>query len=388
VTGEAHDVVVENLTIDYGAVRAVADVSFEIKPGELVTLLGPSGCGKTSTLRAIAGLERNSGGRILIGGAAVSDAAKKRFLPPERRDIGMVFQSYALWPHMTVAEAVGYPLRRRAVAPLERAERVTKALATVGMEPFEHRRVPELSGGQQQRVAIARALVYEPRILLLDEPLSNLDARLRERMRAEIKELQSRLGITTLYVTHDQVEALSMSHRIIVMQAGRIEQIGTPEELYENPRTRFVSESLGRVNLLPARVTYREVSGRSKDGVRVELEGTGIVLEASTMHEGVREGDRLLLTIRPARVELLSLQQARGEGRGEGVNTVEGIVESCMFGGDHRQYYVAFKTHGVTVKADARVVLREGESVHVHLPAGDLWAVPGDHDSAMPALTD
>jgi iron(III) transport system ATP-binding protein len=369
-----YDVFVEDLTIDYGRVRAVDGVSFGIEPGELVTLLGPSGCGKTSILRAIAGLERNSGGKITIAGDVVSDAATKTFLAPERRNIGMVFQSYALWPHMTVAEAVGYPLRRRKVPKAQHHDRVMKTLATVGMEQFANRRVPELSGGQQQRVAIARALVYEPRILLLDEPLSNLDANLRERMRIEIKELQSRVGITTLCVTHDQTEALAMSHRVIVMQAGRIEQIGTPVELYENPRTRFASESLGKVNALACRVTSREKSTGVRDRVRAEIVGTGLTLEAWTVHEAVAAGDMLQLIIRPERVELFEQAPMQRD------NVVEGVVASCVFGGDHREYRVAFGSGEIIAKADARIVLSNGQRMYVHLPADDLMAVPDDRE--------
>ena len=360
---DGYDVYVDDLTIDYGAVRAVSGVTFGVKPGELVTLLGQSGCGKTSTLRAIAGLERNTGGRILIGGAAVSDAATRTFLPPERRDIGMVFQSYALWPHMTVAEAVGYPLRRRKVSARERAERVAKALAGVGMEDYGGRRVPELSGGQQQRVAIARALVYEPRILLLDEPLSNLDARLRERMRGEIKELQSRLGITTLYVTHDQTEALSMSHRIIVMQAGGIEQIGTPEELYANPRTRFASESLGRTIVLTACVISNGANGR----MRVRLDGSEIDLEVAGSSETFAAGVTLTIAIRPERVEV-----ATDAG---GVNTFEAVVASRLFGGDHLQYQLAIQSHRISAKTDARRIFHEGDRVFVRLAPDDLTVV-------------
>ena len=359
------DVVVDNLTIDYGNVRAVDGISFGIKAGELVTLLGPSGCGKTSTLRAIAGLERNSGGKIAIAGDVVSDAGTKTFLAPERRNIGMVFQSYALWPHMTVVEAVAYPLRRRRVPKEQQLERVMKTLATVGIAEFANRRVPELSGGQQQRVAIARALVYEPRILLLDEPLSNLDANLRERMRVEIKELQSRVGITTLCVTHDQTEALAMSHRIIVMQAGRIEQIGTPEELYRHPRTRFASESLGKMNALPCRVVHRE-AGR----VRAEFAGTGLTLDATTVHETIAAGDRLELIIRPERVELHAQKPSPDH------NVIEGIVAACVFGGDHREYRVTIAGCDIIAKADARIALGSGERVYVRLPADDLIAVP------------
>jgi iron(III) transport system ATP-binding protein len=363
----SYDVAVDNLTVDYGNVRAVDGVTFGIEAGELVTLLGPSGCGKTSTLRAIAGLERNSGGKIAIAGEVVSDAARKTFLAPERRNIGMVFQSYALWPHMTVAEAVGYPLRRRRVPKEQQLERVMKTLSTVGIAEFANRRVPELSGGQQQRVAIARALVYEPRILLLDEPLSNLDANLRERMRVEIKELQSRVGITTLCVTHDQTEALAMSHRIIVMQAGRIEQVGTPEELYRNPRTRFASESLGKVNALPCRVTHREGTR-----VRAEVTGTELTLIASTVHDGIAVGDRLQLIIRPERVTLHVRKPSPDD------NVVEAVVAACIFGGDHREYRVTIAGLDIIAKADARIVHENGARIHVHLPADDLKAVPGE----------
>jgi iron(III) transport system ATP-binding protein len=363
------DITVEALTVDYGPVRAVNGVSFGIAPGELVTLLGPSGCGKTSTLRAIAGLERNSGGKISIGGALVSDAATHTFLAPERRNIGMVFQSYALWPHMTVAEAVEYPLQRRNAPKHERRERVMNTLATVGMESFAKRRVPELSGGQQQRVAIARALVYEPRVLLLDEPLSNLDAGLRERMRVEIVELQSRVGITTLCVTHDQTEALAMSHRIIVMQAGEIEQIGAPEDLYHNPRTRFSGESLGKVNVLPCRLTHREKNGSVRDRVRAELEHGGVLLDASTAHDGIASGDRVVLIIRPERVELHAQQPAHT------TNVLEGTIASCVFAGDHREYRVTLASFDIIAKADPRIVLANGDRVYVHLPAADLMAV-------------
>ena len=364
----SYDVFVDGLTVDYGAVRAVRGVTFGIEPGELVTLLGPSGCGKTSMLRAIAGLERNSGGKITIDGAVVSDASTKTFVAPERRNIGMVFQSYALWPQMTVEEAVAYPLRRRNTPKEQQRERVMKTLATVGMESFAKRRVPELSGGQQQRVAIARALVYEPRILLLDEPLSNLDANLRERMRVEIKELQSRVGITTLCVTHDQTEALAMSRRIIVMQAGEIEQVGTPEELYENPRTRFAAESLGKVNALPCSVAQREtVIGR--DRVRAGLSQTTIVFDASTIHESISAGDSAHLIIRPERVELHTEKPDRG-------NLIEGTVVACAFAGDHREYRVAIGIYDIFAKTDARIVLKAGARVYVHLPASDLMAVP------------
>lgn len=233
---------------------AVSDVSFDVEPGEMVTLLGPSGCGKTTTLRMIAGLEHGDSGQIRLGDRLLSDPATRRFVPPEQRSMGMVFQNYAVWPHMTVAENVGFPLRMQGVARKDIAERVANILSVVGLAHLADRPSPKLSGGQQQRVALARALVFEPEVLLLDEPLSNLDARLREELRFELRELQKRLGITTLVVTHDQREAMVLSDRIIVMNAGKIEQVGRPAAVYGEPASRFVLEFLGATNYLGAQL--------------------------------------------------------------------------------------------------------------------------------------
>jgi iron(III) transport system ATP-binding protein len=238
----------------FGSLVAVDDVSFEVNPGELVTLLGPSGCGKTTTLRLIAGLEQGDSGEISLDNRVLSDPARNYFVPPEQRSMGMVFQNYAVWPHMTVGENVGFPLRMQGMPRHEIVQRTHKILEIVGLERLEHRPAPLLSGGQQQRVALARALVFEPEVLLLDEPLSNLDTRLREELRFELKELQRRLGITTIMVTHDQKEAMVLSDRIIVMHGGRIEQVGQPVAVYEQPSTPFVLEFLGATNYLGARV--------------------------------------------------------------------------------------------------------------------------------------
>ncbi|MFN3663974.1 ABC transporter ATP-binding protein [Yoonia sp.] len=229
------------------AAPSVNNINLEIAPGTLVTLLGPSGCGKTTTLRMIAGLETPSEGRIMIGDTDVTR------MPPERRDVTMVFQSYALFPHMDVYANVAYGLRvaRRPVAEVK--ERVAEALALVGLDGFGDRRVDALSGGQQQRVALARALVMKPKVVLFDEPLSNLDAKLRRRVRGEIRALQQRLGLTAVYVTHDQEEALAISDKVVVMNAGRIEQIGSPHELYHRPASLFVADFVGRANVLQAR---------------------------------------------------------------------------------------------------------------------------------------
>src|SRR5438874_11013929 len=250
---------VKGLCTDYigergQAIRAANDVGFDVPPGKLFTLLGPSGCGKTTTLRSIAGLERPRLGEIRVGDDVVYSAERGIFVPPNQRGLGMVFQSSAIWPHMTVFENAAFPLRvgRKKFSGKKLTERVTRVLKTVDLEEMAQREATKLSGGQQQRLALARALVMEPKILLLDEPLSNLDAKLRERMRFELKRLQRELGITTVYVTHDQSEALALSHSIAVMNKGRIEQIGPPREIYERPVNQFAADFIRSTNLLDA----------------------------------------------------------------------------------------------------------------------------------------
>jgi iron(III) transport system ATP-binding protein len=238
----------------FGAVSAVREVSLEAEEGRFLTLLGPSGCGKTTTLRMIAGLERSDGGRIRIGDRLMSCPEEGVFVPPERRDIGMVFQSYAIWPHMSVFDNVAYPLRIRKRSSAEIRGRVEKTLVSLEMVDLARRPATDLSGGQQQRVAIARAIVFEPAVLLMDEPLSNLDARLREQMRVQLHELQRRLGITTIYVTHDQEEAMILADRIAVLHEGRLVQLGPPEQVYSRPVDRTVAAFFGTRNLLAGRV--------------------------------------------------------------------------------------------------------------------------------------
>jgi len=242
---------VDALSVSHGPIRAVRDVTFAAQPGEVVTLLGPSGCGKTTTLRAIAGLEFPQQGRITIDGRTVFDAGRGVNLPPEQRGLAMVFQSYAIWPHMTVFENVAFSLRARRIARAELASTVQRSLDLVGLGALGERPATRLSGGQQQRVALARSIAGDPGVILLDEPLSNLDAQLRLTMRAEFKALQRRLGLTAIYVTHDQEEALVLSDRIVVMRDGVIEQVGTPAELHQAPHSRFVAEFLGVRNILP-----------------------------------------------------------------------------------------------------------------------------------------
>jgi iron(III) transport system ATP-binding protein len=254
---------VQNISKRFGRDSvALHDLSFNVNSGEFVTLLGPSGCGKTTTLRSIAGLERPDSGRILIDGQEVFAAASGKFIAPEDRGLGMVFQSYAIWPHMTVFENVAYGLKARKRPNSEVRTRVREVLEMVGLADFGNRPATNLSGGQQQRVALARSLAGAPKVLLLDEPLSNLDAKLRERMRLELKQLQRKLGVTALYVTHDQTEALALSDRIIVMQAGRIVQQGDSKQIYKNPQNRFVIDFVGQANLIEGAVVHREPNAR------------------------------------------------------------------------------------------------------------------------------
>ena len=236
---------IEHIFKRFGGVTAVNDFDLVVEDGEFVSILGPSGCGKTTTLRMVAGFERATEGEIYIGEQCVSSSVKNKFVPPEKRDIGMVFQSYAVWPHMTVLDNVGYPLKIQKVAKEERTKRVKEMLALVHLDEYAVRYPLQLSGGQQQRVALARALVARPGLLLLDEPLSNLDAKLRESMRFEILALQKELGITVVYVTHDQGEAMAMSDRIVVMSRGVVQQIGAPHDIYSNPANKMVADFIG-----------------------------------------------------------------------------------------------------------------------------------------------
>ncbi len=258
------EVRIEHVYKRFGKVTAVSDFDLVVKDGEFVSILGPSGCGKTTTLRMVAGFERATEGEIYIGDKCVSSSVKGSFTPPEKRDIGMVFQSYAVWPHMNVEDNVGYPLKIQKVSKEERAKRVREILEMVHLEEYGERYPHQLSGGQQQRVALARALVAQPGLLLLDEPLSNLDAKLRESMRFEISAIQKDLGITVIYVTHDQSEAMAMSDRVVVMSDGVVQQIGEPHVIYTQPANKMVADFIGLVNFMDAEVK----------GDRVFIKGT------------------------------------------------------------------------------------------------------------------
>ena len=306
-------------------VKAAQDVSFEVPQGKLFTLLGPSGCGKTTTLRSIAGLETPVSGEIEVAGEPVYSSSRGVFVAPNRRNFGMVFQSYAIWPHMNVLENAAFPLRvRRAGRSRQQVrDKVMAVLGAVGLDHLAQREATKLSGGQQQRLALARALVMEPRLLLLDEPLSNLDAKLRERMRFELKRIQRELGLTTIYVTHDQSEALALSHEIAVMNEGRIVQIGSPRDIYERPKAKFVADFIGSTNFLDGRILSRDAaSGRWRAQTAL-----GAVLV--TCDEVLEQGARVAVSVRPEDVEILEAAPP-----GDGINVIRGVVDQKVFLGD------------------------------------------------------
>ncbi len=321
------DITVAGLSKAFGQERALNDISFTVHDKEFLTLLGPSGCGKTTTLMSIAGFQRPDEGTITCGDRVFFDQASKVDLTAQDRNLGIVFQSYAIWPHLTVFGNVAFPLRIRKVKKDSLRRRVLETLELVEMAGYAGRYPHELSGGQQQRVALARALVYAPAVLLLDEPFSNLDAKLRERARDWLKELQHTLGLTTVFVTHDQDEALSMSDRIVVMNAGRILREGTPEEVYRQPRVRFVAEFLGRCNFLTGAVG----TGPDGDAVLTTAEFSGGI----TVH-GRHDGPSATIAVRPEDIEISSGSQLDAPGTG-----TEASVLHASYLGDHYHYRVA-----------------------------------------------
>ena len=329
--------------------NAVDGIDLEIPEGRMVTLLGPSGCGKTTTLRLLAGLERADGGVIEIAGTVVSDPARGVFLGAHRRPIGIVFQSYAIWPHMTVIENVMFPLRVNRPRPRRAAarERALKVLDLVGLADFADRPAPALSGGQQQRVALARALVREPEVLLLDEPLSNLDAGLRDRMRDEIRAVQQRLGITTVFVTHDQDEALAVSDEVVVMNRGRVVERGLPQEIYTWPKSEFTAHFLGVSNSLRGKVVAL--------GDTVEVEVSGARLRCRTC-EGLEVGDEASVFLRPESFRLSRKRHREGDW--------EGQVAFSIYHGDCWDYHVRIGDQTLRVRAyQEKVGLAHGDTV-------------------------
>jgi iron(III) transport system ATP-binding protein len=333
------------------SVAAVDHISFDVHDGELLVLLGPSGCGKTTTLRMIAGLEEPDAGDIWIGNRLVSSDQRNVFVPTEKRQIGMVFQSYAIWPHMTVFDNVAYPLKVRRTAKHVIREKVEHTLELVGLHGLESRSATQLSGGQQQRVALARAIVFEPRLLLLDEPLSNLDAKLRVHMRTELKHLQQQTGITSVFVTHDQAESMALADRIIVMNRGQIEQVGSPADIYERPTSRFVSEFVGTINVLPALVT-----GVSADHVTLNQAGRELRCHIPA-ERPLAHGDEVFVSVRPEKLVFLP------EGTNGRPNVWEGLVAEVSYYGDHREYEVDIHDQLLKVTTPVNVEVERGQRV-------------------------
>jgi iron(III) transport system ATP-binding protein len=347
-----------------GPVKAVQDVSFQVPRGKLFTLLGPSGCGKTTTLRSIAGLEKPISGEIEIDGRPIYSSSKGIFVAPNKRNFGMVFQSYAIWPHMNVFQNVAFPLQVRRLPKKLITEKVMRMLGAVALDELIDRDATKLSGGQQQRLALARALVMEPRLLLLDEPLSNLDAKLRDRMRFELKRLQREFDLTTIYVTHDQSEALALSHEIAVMNDGRVVQVGTPRQIYEQPRDKFVADFVGSTNFISGTVSTL-VDGRCT--VRSALGE----LKAQAA-EGVNTRASVVVSIRPEDVELSEGEPTLGSDE----NICKGTVSGKEFLGDYLDFHVTVGDVVLLAKAHPSLRTPTGDPIYLRMRVEKCIAIP------------
>ena len=350
----ASKLVVDNLHLQYGDNPVLQGVSMTLNPGEVVALLGASGSGKTTLLRSVAGLESPSRGRIAIGDTVLYDSGAGVDMPVEKRNLGLVFQSYALWPHRSVFDNIAYGLRLRGTPASEIDARVNQALSNLGLGALAARLPHQLSGGQQQRVAIARALVYNPPVVLMDEPLSNLDAKLREEARAWLRELIVRLGLSALVVTHDQTEAMAMSDRILLLNAGRIEQQGTPEDLYNRPQTQFTAEFMGSNNHLPGKVS-QVIGGRA------QLEGEGWRLWGAA-RGALKAGD--------AATGIIRLERTRIAGAA-GENRLRTELVTGMFLGDRKENL--FKLGAVRLRCYGTPAPVAGDDCYLELPQDDLW---------------
>ncbi len=359
---DKHKVELKNVVKKFDNVVAVDNVSMQIEEGESIVLLGPSGCGKTTTLRMIAGLIKPTNGQIFIEGREI--ASKDRMIPPEKRGLSMVFQSYAVWPHKTVAENIGYGLKFKRLRRNEIREMTKRTLDLVKMADLADRYPTELSGGQQQRVALARALVLEPKILLLDEPLSNLDATLREEMRFEVRDLQKRLGITTVYVTHDQEEAMVIADRLVVMNDGCIEQIGTPEEIYKHSRTRFVCSFIGLTNIISAKVEGIRPE-RHRVTIRSGLGEDAVINFLDWQSGNFAVGDTLSFYIRP---EDIVVSKNKLDFKADLENNVfTGKVLDCTFLGSINDFRIQVGEVNLRVQTNNSISYKRGEEILVYL---------------------
>jgi len=356
---------VRGLAKYFGAHPAVVGMDLEVHQGEIMALLGPSGCGKTTTLRMVAGLEQPSKGEIRFGERVLVSVDKHIDLPPEKRNVGMVFQSYALWPHMTASENIAYPLKLRGVAREELRERVKRVLDLINLSHLADQPIPQLSGGQQQRIALARALVYEPALMLFDEPFSNLDTQLREQMRLELKVLRRKVAMTGIFVTHDQAEALSLADRVAIMQRGRVEQVGKPHEVYRNPTTPFVRDFLGRTISLHGHIVERN----GATAVRLGAEGA-VVTVVENRSGNVTVGDRVEVSIRPEFVDLLAADQAARP------NSIEATIEALLFTGERFEARMRVGDEFILFSLPGNRDWSEGQSIRLSLPADAISVWP------------
>ncbi|MEE8307796.1 MAG: ABC transporter ATP-binding protein [Gammaproteobacteria bacterium] len=352
-----------NVVKYFGEALIVDEISFTVAEGEFFTLLGPSGCGKTTTLRLLAGLEKPDAGEITLEGRCLASPEKSIWVPPDKRNVGMMFQSYAIWPHLTVFENVAFPLRVRRESDAAIKKQVGEALELVGLDGMEERGSTQLSGGQQQRVALARSIVYTPSLLLLDEPLSNLDVKLRELMRAELRALQLRLNLAVVYVTHDQGEAMSLSDRIAVVNKGRIEQVGTPAEVYEHPNTRFVGDFLGRTVIVRGKVRKDAGSGW------VDVQGKGMIVMQAEVGGAFSDGDDVRVLTRPEDISLHPMGEV-------GPNQIAGKIEGITYMGDHLEYTIRAADRTLTLAASKKESFPVGAEIRLAFDPDSITILP------------
>ncbi|MEM2704618.1 MAG: ABC transporter ATP-binding protein [Candidatus Bathyarchaeia archaeon] len=353
---------IKGLTKKFGGTVVVDNVNFDVKKGEIVTLLGPSGCGKTTTLRCIAGLERCDGGEIFLDGRLLTSADKKLYVPPEKREMAMVFQSYAIWPHMTVFDNIAFPLKIRKFPTDQIKKKVKEVIEFVRLSGLENRMATQLSGGQQQRVALARALVTNPKVILLDEPLSNLDRNLREAMQYELRNILRKIGITSVYVTHNQIEAMVLSDRVIIMNAGKIEQIGDPMHVYKNPKSPFIAEFFGSANFFDGKVVDKNL------GIVEVMIGDSLHRVICQIPDWIKEGQRVKIFVRPEYIQLTKVRDKQ--------NCFGGTIKSISFLGNTTRCVVELENVQIYVNADPRIRYEEGEHIFIKILPEDWSMIP------------